>query len=75
MKCINVLPLVGNEVAPPLELNKEYEKVETYTCRCGQEHYNVGLKSNYNWISCYKCGIPIPKGDMIHWCHPSRFEN
>lgn len=71
--CKNDKKLAGNEVAPPLELEKEYPLKEIYTCQCGQEHFNVGLESNYNWVTCYKCGTQIPKGDLIHWCHPSRF--
>lgn len=73
MICINNTPLEGNEVAPPLELGQEYKLQDVFPCSCGQEHWNVGLKSKYNCISCYRCKKPIPKGDLIHWCHPSRF--
>lgn len=75
MICINIAPLEGNAVAPPLVKGQEYPLVDTYECKCGQVHYNVGLKSKYNWVSCYQCKKEIPKGDSIHWCHPSRFEN
>lgn len=74
MICINIEPLEGNTIAPPLELNKEYNVIKSYDCKCGQTHYDVGLKSKHNWISCYKCKKEIPQGDIIHWCHPSRFE-
>lgn len=74
MKCINNQPLEGNDVAPPLELGEEYQLSEIYTCECGQEHYNVELKSKYNYISCYNCKKELPAGGRIHWCHPSRFE-
>jgi hypothetical protein len=74
MICINIEPLPENEVAPPLELNKEYSVIQTYICKCGEGHYDVGLKSKYNWIRCYKCKREIPKGDSIHWAHPSRFK-
>lgn len=74
MICINIKPLEGNEIAPPLELGKDYSIVKTYECKCGQIHYDVGLTSKYNWVSCYKCKKEIPGGDIIHWCHPSRFE-
>jgi hypothetical protein len=74
MICIDNKPLKGNEVAPPLTIGKSYTLKDMYQCRCGQKHYDVGLNSKYNWISCYKCTEPIPKGDLIHWCHPSRFK-
>lgn len=75
MICINIDPLEGNEIAPPLELDKDYTVIQTYTCVCKQNHYDVGLKSKHNWIRCYKCKREIPQGDSIHWCHPSRFES
>lgn len=71
----NVAPLDGNEVSPPLEKGVSYQIVQKYTCECGQEHYDVGLESQYNFIRCYKCEEHLPNGDKIHWCHPSRFIN
>ncbi len=71
--CINILPLEGNGVAPPLTQNGNYEIKQTYVCTCGLDHYDVGLVSQYGSITCYKCGTPIPKGDKIHWCYPLRF--
>ena len=71
--CKNDKPLEGNDLGPPLELEEEYEAQELYKCSCGQAHINVGLISNYNWISCYNCSSQLPYGDTIHWCHPSRF--
>ena len=75
MPCINSKPLEGNDVAPPLEEGTHYTIVSTHVCSCGQEHYDVGLKSEYNWVTCYKCKTKLPKGDQIHWCHPSRFSH
>jgi hypothetical protein len=74
LTCINQERLPGNDVAPPLTEGEEYTAKEVYVCPCGQSHVDVGLKSNYNWVSCYKCSEKMPKGDEIHWCHPSRFE-
>lgn len=74
LECINTKPLEGNEIAPPLEEGVFYPIVKTHKCSCGQEHYDVGLKSEYNWVTCYKCKIKLPNGDTIHWCHPSRFK-
>lgn len=74
LKCINNKPLEGNDIGPPLVLEQEYEVENVYQCSCGQDHYDVGLVSKYNWVSCYKCNEKIPKGDSIHWCHPNRFK-
>jgi hypothetical protein len=60
--CNNKEKLKGNDVAPPLELGKEYKALEVITCGCGKKHINVGLKSEYNWVSCHSCGEKLPKG-------------
>jgi hypothetical protein len=74
LKAKNIKPLEGNHIAPPLEMDKVYDNKEVFTCDCGQEHYDVGLTSIYNYVTCYKCKKELPKGHTIHWCHPSRFE-
>jgi hypothetical protein len=74
LKALNNNPLQGNEVAPPLVVGKEYDAKEVYVCQCGQDHVDVGLASKYNWITCYKCKKELPRGEKIHWCHPTRFE-
>lgn len=53
MKCINNKPLQGNDIAPPLMLDRDYELKMKFLCDCGLEHWDVGLKSRYNYISCY----------------------
>ena len=73
--CINIEPLVGNNIAPPLVKGRKYPVKEVFTCKCGQNHFDVGLLSQHNFISCYSCGDHIPRGDTIHWCHPNRFKN
>jgi hypothetical protein len=67
-------PLEGNKVAPPLVMGKEYEIKEVITCGCGKEHYDVGLASEYDFITCHSCREDLKRGDDIHWCHPSRFK-
>jgi len=69
--CINTDILPGNEISPSLELNKEYNLIDIYTCECGEKHYNVGLKMEVNYVRCYKCEEELP--DTNHWCHSSRF--
>ncbi len=87
VKCINVKPLPGNDVAPPLVLGKEYEilkiHTETITSKHGPvhvitaEHYDVGLISKYNYVTSIESGATLPNSANggIHWCHPSRFES
>lgn len=70
----NNKPLKGNDVAPSLIVGGEYPAKQIYVCKCGQDHIDVGLKSKYNWITCYKCREELPDGAKIHWCHPIRFE-
>jgi hypothetical protein len=69
----NIAPLEGNTIAPPLTLEEQYTAKKVYVCPCGQDHIDVGLKSEYNYIRCYSCKKEIPEGDSIHWCHPTRF--
>lgn len=74
VKCINVQALPGNDVAPPLKLNDEYEVKTIIKDSKGNEHYDVGLKSEYKYIRSFETQEELPDGDKIHWCHPSRFE-
>lgn len=71
---IKTEPLKGNDVAPPLYRHEIRDLKKVIYCKCGNPHYDVGIPSNYNYISCHDCGSKLPGGDMIHWCHPSRFE-
>lgn len=73
MICINTKPLTGNTIAPPLKLFDEYTVLQLYTCKCGQDHYDVGLVSKYEYVSCHTCSEMLPEGNKVHWCHPSRF--
>lgn len=70
--CINVKPFPVNEIGPQLVLDKEYTLEEVYKCECGEEHYNVGLPLEINYVECYKCRERLP--DHTHWCHSSRFK-
>lgn len=74
LKCINIKPLQGNDIAPRLKLEETYTLVEEYTCKCEEKHYNVGVTSYVNSVTCYKCREELPHSDVIHWCHSSRFE-
>ncbi len=77
LRCINNAPFSGNKVAPPLEVGKVYPLVKIYIedhSKGPFKHYDVGLESNYNYITSQDTGAELPNGDVIHWCHPSRFE-
>lgn len=72
--CKNIEPLAESGIAPPLELEKEYEINKVIVDSKGNEHWDVGLESNYNFITSIETGEELEDGDEVHWCHPSRFE-
>lgn len=78
LKCINVNPLEGNDVAPPLTLESEYHPVHVHQCPepCNQVHFDVGLISKHNFVRCHNCQKVLPNSQIggQHWCHPTRFE-
>lgn len=71
--CKKTEPLKGNTIAPPLTLDQEYPALQVITCGCGKKHIDVGLKSEYNFVSCHACNEILPQTE-VHWCHPGRFE-
>lgn len=71
--CLNIDPLKGNDVAPPLAENNKYTVLAIVKDAKGYQHLDVGLKSQYNFIRSAETGEHLPNGDKIHWCHPSRF--
>jgi len=71
VECINANPLQGNDIAPPLNKGSKYTIKEILKCSCGKEHFNVGLKLDYNYVRCHSCNEELPTTN--HWCHPSRF--
>jgi len=71
---INVKRLKGNEVAPPLKLGESYAIKKIVLDSAGNQHLDVGLKSNCNYVRSYETKEDLPEGSSIHWCHPSRFE-
>jgi hypothetical protein len=74
LKCIDTKIAEGFDVAPPLELGKEYSLKEIITDEKGNHHFDVGLVSKYNWITSRETQETLERGNKIHWCHPSRFE-
>lgn len=72
--CINTLKLEGNDVAPHLELRKIYCVMGICYDAKGNQHIDVGLKSELNFVRSWETKEKLPNGDSIHWCHPSRFK-
>jgi len=82
LKCVNADRLPGNDYAPKLIVGNEYELLSSTFCpKCGQEHYDVGLRSALSYVSCYTCKDAFKRHTIIensaeggiHWCYPSRF--
>ncbi len=74
VKCINNQCLQGNDYAPTLKVDQEYEIKEIILDKAGNQHLNVGLSSNLSYIRSWDTKEELPRGQEIHWCHPSRFE-
>lgn len=73
LQVVLIEPLEGNSVAPPLKIGEVKELMEIHTCECGQQHFHVGLVSEYNYVRCHTCKVELPNSAFKHWCHPSRF--
>ncbi len=71
--CQNIDPLPGNKIAPPLEMGKRYEIVSIVLDSKGNQHLNVGIASEVAFVTSYETKEELPQGDVIWWCHPSRF--
>lgn len=70
--CINDKPFPINEIGPTLSLDKIYSLKDVFTCKCGENHFDVGLENDVNYVECYKCRETLPSD--IRWCHSSRFK-
>lgn len=74
VRCINPHPFPKKDIGPPLKYGETYIIKQIITTIGSHDHLDVGLVSDYTYISCLATEIKIPEGDKIHWCHPSRFE-
>jgi hypothetical protein len=72
--CIDNSMLKGNDRKPNLEIEKEYIIEDIILDKAGNQHIHVGLKSDLNYITSYETREELPKGNIVHWCHPSRFK-
>lgn len=74
LKCVDDAILsVDSEYKPAVKKGESYILKQSCLCGCGQAHFDVGLVSKLNYVSCYKCGRSLPDGDKIHWANSSRF--
>lgn len=74
VKCIKTEPLPGRTKCPDLEMGKEYRVQGITLDSKNNQHLDVGLKSELEWITSYETGEHLTGGSTYHWCHPSRFE-
>lgn len=66
--------LPNKENKPKLEMGEVRTIQEICLDSKGNQHLDVGLVSNLNYVTSHETGEELPNGDKIHWCHPSRFE-
>jgi hypothetical protein len=64
-------PLPGKEIAPKLTLKAEYEIKTICEDKKGNQHIDVGLKSDVNSVTSFETNKELPGG--IRLCHPNRF--
>jgi hypothetical protein len=57
---------------PNLRNGEEKIVKATHVCGCGELHLDVGLLSELNYVSCFKCAEVLP--GEAHWCHSGRFK-
>ena len=74
VKCVISKPLSTSGYGPPVRLGESYEVKEIIRTRGDHDHIDVGLRSTVGSVSCLETGDVIPRGNVIAWCHPSRFE-
>lgn len=72
VKVINDAPLPGNAVAPPVVIGEEYKIKNIVLDTRDNQHLDLGLKSEYNYITSWETKEDLPDGDNVHWIHPSR---
>jgi len=74
VKVVNIKPLPGNTVAPPLDSTIDYKVHNICYDKEGNPHIDLGLVSSYSYIRSYETKEELPDGHKIHWVHPSRLQ-
>lgn len=68
----NHMPLPGFAVAPPLMKGEVKKVIGIFIDSAGNQHLDLGLKSEYDVIRSYETKETLPNCKVIHWVHPSR---
>lgn len=71
LDCVYATPLKGKEVGPAVKLGEVYECKGIHLDSKGNQHIDIGLPLEINYVTSYETGEELPP--TTHWCHPSRF--
>lgn len=63
--------LPGCDIGPNLKQGDTHEVFNVYTDKKGNDHIDIGLVLQCNYVSSYATGEILPGN--VHWCHPNRF--
>jgi len=82
VEVIKVDKLPGKEYAPKLVLGDKKQVKAICTDSKGNQHLDVGLRTELNYVTSHETGEELPKNlkvengiqTITHWCHPSRFK-
>ena len=74
VKVVKTEALEGNEIAPPLVLGEKRTIRKIVLDKAGNQHLDVGVPSDVSFVRSFETKEELPDGDIIWWCHPSRFE-
>lgn len=72
VEVFNIEPLPGNDKAPALILGEKYKILKIILDSQGNQHLDLGIVSNLNYVRSYETKEDLPDGNKIHWVHPSR---
>lgn len=72
VKIINDAPLSGNSIAPPVTIGEEYSVKNIVLDSRNHQHLDLGLKSEYGYITSWETSEILPNSEEVHWVHPSR---
>lgn len=73
VRAMNIKPHILTDITPPLIHQEDYRVIGITLDNKGNQHLDLGLTSKYEYISSRETGEHLPQGNVIHWCHPSRF--
>jgi hypothetical protein len=65
-------PLEGKDVAPPVQVGKQYPVKGIILDRDGFQHLDLGLESKYSYVSSFETEEKLRDGHKIHWVSTRR---